>query len=169
MDARSFASWVEPLAARMRESRLQVIEFALSAPAGIWERPSVLEGWSNKDLLAHIGGGNDQMLQLILRPVAAGRPVEPAVLALDTDAENARAVAARGSWPLTRVIEELEAGGEEMQDLLSCLTEDDQELRPGGATWTLGGLFRAVLAEDHDTEHLTQLRAALAVSDRGPR
>src|SRR3990172_8160338 len=54
---RTFATWVEPYAAQLRENREQVIAFACSLPAEAWDRPSPLPGWTYKDLLAHIGRG----------------------------------------------------------------------------------------------------------------
>lgn len=160
MTAVRFASWVEPVASQMRSSRRQVIDFARAAPPEFWDRPSVLEGWTNKDLLAHLAGGNDQMLQDILRPVVAGKEVDPKVLEPDTDGENARRVDERRSWSLERLIDALERDGAEMQDLLSRLEESARDIKPGGASWSLEALFRAVYKENHDIEHLEQLRAA---------
>jgi len=161
MAERRFARWVEPLASQMRDSRAQVIAFARSAPAGIWAKPSPLEGWTYRDVLAHLAGGNDEMLQKILRAVVSGQPVDPAVLDPDTDGENADGVAERRGWPLERLFEALEADGTEMQELLAGLKESDKDIRPGAASWTLEGLLRVVHEENHDLEHLTQLRAGI--------
>jgi hypothetical protein len=165
MTGARFASWVEPVAAQMKESRRQVVDFARHASKEVWDRPSVLEGWSNKDLLAHLAGGNDQMLQDLLRPVVAGEQVDPRVLEPDTDGENARRVEERRSWTLDRLIEALERDGTEMQDLLSRLAEPDKDVRPAGASWTLGDLFRLVQEENHDIEHLTQLRRGIEATN----
>jgi hypothetical protein len=156
-----FASWVEPVAAQMRASRQEVIEFARARDESFWQRPSAVPGWANRDLLAHIGRGNDQMLQDILRAVVAGRDVPSKVLEPDTDAENERMVAERRAWPVQRVISELEETGDEMQGLLCALRDDHAELHPAGASWDLRGLLQVVLAEDHDREHLEQLRQGL--------
>jgi uncharacterized protein (TIGR03083 family) len=161
MTTRTYASWVEPVARQMRAARLEVLDFAKSAPAGFWARPSVLPGWTNKDLLAHIGGGNDQMLQKILRHVVAGEAVPAAVLEMDTDAENAAGVDERRDWSLARITAELQDGGEELDRLFGQLKETDAGLHPGAATWNLGGLFRLILEENHDLEHLEQLRQSM--------
>jgi hypothetical protein len=157
---RSYASWVEPVARQKREARRQIIEFATAAPASFWSANSVLTGWTNKDLLAHIGGGNDQMLQKILRRVTAGEPVAAAVLEMDTDAENAAGVDERRDWSLERVIGELREDGEELDRLFAGLKETDAEVHPADAGWALAGLFGVILDENHDLEHLDQLRAA---------
>jgi hypothetical protein len=156
-----FAAWVEPVASQLRESRREVIEFVRARDAFFWPKPSVVEGWTNHDLLAHIGRGNDQMLQDILRAVVAGREVPNEVLEPDTDAENERRVAERRAWAVQRVISELEEAGAEMQELLAGLRAEHAELHPAGASWTLEGLLQVVLAEDHDREHLDQLRQGL--------
>jgi hypothetical protein len=125
-------------------------------------QPSPLEGWTNKDLVAHLAGGNDQMLQKILRAVVSLYPVDPAVLEPDTDGENATGIAERRPWSIEQLIEELERDGAEMQDLLSRLQEADKVIHPGGASWSLEGLFGVIHKENHDLEHLTQLRLAYA-------
>ncbi len=51
MTTRTFAPWVEPIAARFRESRAELLEFARSLPSEAWSRPSPNTGWSCKDLL----------------------------------------------------------------------------------------------------------------------
>jgi hypothetical protein len=142
----------------MRASRQEVIEFARARDEAFWRRASAVPGWANRDLLAHIGRANDQMLQDILRAVVAGLEVPPEVLEPDTDAENERRVAERRAWAVHDVIEELRETGDEMQELLAALRDDHAELHPAGASWDLRGLLQVVMAEDHDREHLGQLR-----------
>ena len=161
MTTRTYAPWVEPIAARFQESRAQVIDFARSAPRQIWDRPSPLDGWTYKDILAHLAGGNDQMVQKVLRAVVAREPVDPSVLALDTDAENARGVAERRGRSVDDLAANLEADGEETRDLLSRLGEDDKELRQANIPMSLGEFLHLVHAENHDLVHLEQLCTAL--------
>lgn len=161
MTERSFATWVQPTAARLRESRTRVLEYARSLPAEAWSRPTGNEGWTCKDILAHIGGGNDRMFQKILRSVLAREPLDPALLRVDTDAENARGVTERRSWSVVKVIAELESTGEEIQELLSGLHEDDKDLHQDEFPMSLGEFLHLVYEESHDLEHLAQLRKAL--------
>ena len=161
MSARTFAPWVAPIAAQLREGRTQVLGFARSVPAEAWARPSPLEGWTCKDILAHLAGGNDGMVQKILRSVVAREPVDRSVLATDTDAENARGVEERRGWSVEELIAELEADGQESQELLSRLTEADEDLRQDDLPLGLGEFLALVHAEDHDGLHLAQLRTAL--------
>jgi uncharacterized protein (TIGR03083 family) len=160
-DARSFAEWVVPVAAKLAADRAAVIEFARSVPPGDWSRPTGDPGWSCKDILAHLAGGNDQLLQTILRAVTAREPVAAAALDPDTDAENARRVAERRPWTVGQLIAELVRDGDEVQQLLSRLSDDDRARSQPGSDMTLGRFLRIVHDERHDDLHLRQLRQAL--------
>ena len=161
MITRTFAPWVEPIAVVLRENRAQVVAFARAQPLEAWERPSPLEGWTCKDLLAHIGKGNDQIFQQLLRMVVAGAPVDIAIFAEDTDEANAREVSARRDRPIEDVIAELEESGAEVQELLAQLTEEHEHLRQEHPPFIFKTFLPWVLEEAHDLEHLAQLRAAL--------
>lgn len=164
MTTRTVAPWVEPIAASLADGRAQVIAFARSAPPDSWGRPSEVEGWTNKDVLAHIGRGNDQVLQKLLRSVVAGDRVDMAMFAADTDEANARGVEERRERAIDELIVELEEAGEEIQELLAQLRDDDEHLRQEAPPFVLKGFLQFVAKEAHDLEHLAQLRAALEVN-----
>ena len=44
MTDRAFASWVEPIAEQLRESRVQIADVARAAPPAAWKKPSPNEG-----------------------------------------------------------------------------------------------------------------------------
>ncbi len=161
MTERTFAPWVEPTAVRLRESRTRTLEYARSLPADAWSRPTGNEGWTCKDIFAHIGKGNDQMFQAILREVIAGRHVDRSIFALDTDGENERRVEERRGRSSAEIIAELEESGDEVQELLSQLTDEHEGHRQDDPPFILSGFLRLVLNEDHDEEHLAQIRTAL--------
>lgn len=75
----------------------------------------------------------------------------------NTDAKNASRVAARRDWRISRLIEELERDGNEIQVLLSKLTDEDQNLYIRGLSMNLGQFLRVVEQERHDEEHLRQM------------
>jgi hypothetical protein len=158
---RTSAAWTEPLARQVRQDRQRVLEFAHSAPADFWHRPATNDGWTNKDLLAHIGRGNDQIVQQLLRGVVAGERIDTAMFAIDNDAANEEAIAARRDRTVADVIAELDESGEEMQELLSQLTDKHEHLRQDDPPFDLAGFLRLVAEERHDIEHLHQLEAAL--------
>lgn len=154
MTERTFALWVEPIAAKLRESRAQVADLARSIPSGAWSQPSPLPGWTYKDLLAHLAATED--LRAVLRAVLANEPVDASVFG---DARNAQQVEERRGCSVDELIAEVATGSEETQELLSRLTEADENRRQADIPISLReGL---ALFSDHDQEHLPQLRAAL--------
>lgn len=157
---RVYARWVEPIARQLASDRSELTRFVRRAPAELWSRPAGDGDWSCKQLLAHLAGGNDQLVQTVLAAVVAGTALEPSQLEPDTDAENARRVAERASWSVEALLAELERDGEEVQSLLARLRDEDEAARPGGWRITLGHFLRIVERERHDHEHLAQLRAA---------
>ncbi len=167
MTVRTFASWVELVAARTRESRARVLEYARARPEDVWATPSPLDGWSCKDVLAHIGRANDQMFQAILREVIAGRHLDRSIFAVDTDGDNERLVEERRERPVGEIVAELEESGDEVQELLSQLSDEDESYRQEDPPFILSGFIRLVHNEDHDEEHLAQLRTALAAQRIG--
>lgn len=161
MTTRTYAAWVEPIAVRLREDSAQVVAFARAQPLEAWERPSPLEGWTCKDLLAHIGLGNDQIFQQVLRMAIAGAPIDTAVFAVNTDEANAREVASRRGLSVHDVIVEVEESGNEIQELLAQLTDEHEHLRQDRPPFILKTFLGFALKEGHDLEHLAQLRVAM--------
>ncbi len=162
MTERTFASWVEPIADKLRSDREEVLAFARNVPSDVWDKPSGLEGWTCKDVLAHIGKGNDQIYQQLLRQVIAGGRIDTAIFRdVDTDAENAAGVAERRSLSPEEVIDEFEEAGEEVLDLLAQLTEDHEHLRQEDPPFILKGFMDLIDKESHSIEHLKQLKIAL--------
>lgn len=162
MPERMFAAWVAPIAAGHRRDGVKVLEFARALPDEAWGTPSGLDGWSCKDVLAHIGKGNDQLYQQLLRQVIAGGKVDTAIFRdVDTDAENAAGVAERRSLPPAGVIAEFEEASEEVQDLLAQLTDEHEHMRQEDPPFVLKGFMEMVMKESHSIEHLKQLKKAL--------
>ncbi len=157
MSDRTFASWVEPIAAQLRESRRQIADVARSIPDEAWGGPTLLEGWTNKDLLAHLATG-DWVCQTVLRAAVANEPLDMAAFA-DIDAGNARRLEERAGRSVEELIAEGEAKGAETQELLARLTEADEERRQEDAPMSLGEYLR--MFPQHDQGHLAELRAAL--------
>ena len=162
MAERIFASWVEPIADRQRSDRAEVLAFARSLPEEAWSTPSGLEGWTCKDVMAHIGKGNDQLYQQLLRQVIAGGKIDTAIFRdVDTDAENAAGVEERRGLTPEEVVKEFEEAGEEVLDLLASLTEEHEHLRQEDPPFILKGFMDLTDKESHSIEHLKQLEAAL--------
>ena len=154
---RTFAPWVEPIAREMRESRAEILEVARAVSSEVWGQSSPNEGWTYKDLLAHLESSD---LRLVLQPVVAGEAVNASVLALgDADSANARLLEERRQRSSDQLIGELETQGKETLDLLARLTEADEGRRQDDIPFSFTDGLRIFL--QHDRLHLEQLRTAL--------
>ncbi len=159
MAERTYATWVEPIAAKDRESRDELLEFARSLKAEDWERASPLPGWTLKDLLAHLAGGTGKNFQTILEAVISRQSVDPAVLA-DPDERNQRDVEERKDSSVGELISEIETEAAAIDLLLSKLTEEHKDLRQDNIPMSLG----EGLSQDpggHYRTHLADFKAAM--------
>ena len=167
MAERSFAGWVEPIAQRDREGRAALLDYVRSAPTNIWEQPSLVDGWTCKDVLAHLAGDTGKWFSHMLHAALDGQQLDRTRVGpgVDVDAINRRDVEARRTWSLAELITEIEADGEEQEELLSRLTDDHNEFRL--AEYMLSELLggnRSGNRGGHDREHLAQMREALEVA-----
>lgn len=163
MADRAYANWVEPIAAKDRESRTELLELVRTLSAGDWERPSPLEGWTLKDLLAHLAGGTGKNFQTILEAVVGRQQVDPSVLA-DVDAKNKQDVEDRKDKSIGELLSEIQGEGEAIDLLLARLTEEDKDLRQGNIPMSLG----EGLSQDpggHYRTHLADFKEALKGQD----
>ena len=161
MMTRTFAPWVAPIAEQLRQSRQEIARTAHRFLPEMWSMPSPLEGWTYKDLFAHLSTG-DWVCQTILRAVIANEPIEVDKVAnLDwVNAGNARLLDERAERSAEDLIAEIEVEGEETQDLLTQLSEADESRTQEGAPMSLGQYLRDAFP-GHDRDHLAQLKTAL--------
>ncbi len=160
MTTRTFAPWVEPIAADLRARRSQIVRIANQVPQEVWGLPSPLPDWSYKDLLAHLATG-DWVCQTILRAVVDNKPLEVATVANpDWVAQgNAERLAERSERPAGELIAEVRSEGEETQELLALLSDADEERTQEGAPMSLGQYLKGF--PGHDRDHLAQIETAL--------
>ncbi len=159
MATKTFAPWVEPIAARLRESRGQIVEEARTLPPELWPTPSPLQGWTYKDLLAHLAGDTGKISSEAMRAAVSGRRGLASTFADGGDVWNARDVEERRASTVAELVAEIEADGEDWRELLSHLSEADEEAQWPGFPVRLGEYLRILAA--HDSDHLAQLRTAL--------
>ncbi len=162
MTTHTFVSWVEPIAANLRESRADIVALARAIPSEAWKQPSPNEGWSYKDLLAHLAVG-DWLCQTVLRAVVANEPMDMASIA-DLDGRNERYRQERTERSAEELIAEVEAESKETQELLSRLTEADESRSQEDAPMKLGDYLRGF--PGHDRQHLEELRKGLEENAR---
>ena len=167
MAERRFAAWVEPIAQRDRDGRAALLDYARSAPSDSWQQPSPVDGWQCRDVLAHIAGDTGKWFSHMLYAALNGQQFDPARVGpgVDFDAINKRDVEERRNRSVAELIAEIEADGEEHEELLSRLTDDHKEFRLAEYMFSelLGG-NRSGNRGAHDREHLAQMREALEVA-----
>ena len=69
MTDRTFAAWLQPSVAKRHAEEEEVLAFARSLSDDQWATPSGNDGWTLKDVMAHIGKGNDQLFQALPRHI----------------------------------------------------------------------------------------------------
>ena len=159
MTTRTFVPWVEPFAQELRSGRHEVVRTARKLLPEHWSLPSPLEGWTYKDLLAHLATG-DWLFQTVLGAVVANEPIDLALINADSvNAGNAQRVEERKATSVDALIAEVETEGEKTQELLSRLSEAHEGLTQGGAPMSMADALRAF--PGHDRGHLAQLKTAL--------
>ncbi len=160
MTERTFAAWVEPIAEQLQESRTQIVEVARSIPVEAWTRASPNQGWSYRDLLAHLAVG-DWVCQIVLHALTTDEPLNIGeVASLDWVSQgNAERLKERESHTIDELIAEAEAEGDETQELLARLSEPDESQTQEDAPVNLGDYLRGF--PGHDRTHLAELRTAL--------
>lgn len=161
MTTRTFAPWVEPFARKLRESRDEIARTARKLLPEHWTGPSPLEGWTYKDLIAHLAGDTGKISSATFRAAVTGQSALDCTFLDGGDAWNARDVKERRGRSVEALIAEIEADGAVWQDLLSEVKETDQDMRWSGFPMSLGEYLR--LLEWHEDEHLKHLRTALEV------
>ena len=166
MPERQFASWVEPIARRDGDARIELVAYARSVAGEAWRRSSPLDGWSCKDVLAHLAGDSGKWFAYILESVLDGNPLDDgrAGPGADVDAINARDVRERGDRPVAELIAEIESDGAAHLERLSRLAERHGGVRLEPYSCSLAEFLGHNDAGDrggHDREHLAHLRSAL--------
>ncbi len=149
------ASWTQPIAERLEQSRRGVEQVASQIPTENWEKPSGYAGWSFKDQLSHIGDSHAR-LQSVLRAILGGRdPDFSQFLRIDEINEEDR------RRNLSVPVEELQtAYAERSQETLRVVSElTDEHSNFSLGPMTLGQALQGFAM--HDSAHLEQLKKAL--------
>ena len=163
-ETRTFAAWVEPAARELREGRGEITRTARKFLPEMWTMPSPLEGWTYKDLLAHLASG-EWVFQTMLRDVLGVEKSLPKKATMEYVNEgNAQRLAERKDTSVEELIAEIATAGETTQELLSKLTDDidPQSVawqRPNGDPVTLEQWIAGF--PQHDVTHGAQLKTAL--------
>lgn len=148
----------------MRESRIEVRRTAEKFLPELWTMPSPLEGWTYKDLLAHLASG-EWVFQTMLRDVLGIEKGLPKQATMEyVNDGNAQRLAERSETSVEALITEIETAGETTQELLSGLSDANDPTavvwhRPNGDPVTLEQWITGF--PQHDVSHGAQLKTAL--------
>jgi len=164
MTERTFLPWVEGPAKQMRESRIDVRRTAEKLLPELWTMPSPLEGWTYKDLLAHLASG-EWVFQTMLRDVLDIEKSLPRQATMEyVNDGNAERLAERSDTSVEALITEITTAGETTRELLSKLTD---EIEPSTVVWRRPNGDPVTLEQwitgfpQHDVTHGDQLKTAL--------
>jgi uncharacterized damage-inducible protein DinB len=156
-DAAAFASWVEPIAMRYRESGAAAVALARSLRGDELTRPTGDAGWSVREELAHMAASEADFVAT-LGAVVRDETVDASTFA-DIDSRNARNLAARSERSPAEIAAELEQESAELNRLLTQLKAEDAARTPDGMPFSLEQLLTGYSM--HSPYHLGQIRAAL--------
>jgi uncharacterized protein (TIGR03083 family) len=157
--SKTYAAWAEPIAAETLGGAEELLAFARSQPADFWDGPSALEGWTRKDVLAHLAGDTGKVSASAMRAAVTGQPFEnPPDFKDGGDGLNARDVAERRSRSVAELIDEIARDRREWGELMAQLKDADDDARWDGFPLTLGQYLR--ICAPHDREHLEHIRGA---------
>ena len=146
------------LLARLVAERAGLLASLLGLEEQALTAAQVLNGWTVKDMLAHVAAW-DRWEERTMRAMVAGE--EPDLMAVeDVDAANEALVAAWRDQPLAAVVAELERARASWVAWLGSLSVE-AFFRPrsyGGYDWTFASVPLRV-QEEHDREHAGQVAA----------
>jgi hypothetical protein len=128
----------------------------------------VIDGWSIKDMLAHIASWHHRLLTWL---DAAIRNAEPAISGPDNveemDALNAQFYQENKSRPLDEVLTEFRTTHQQIMDIIQVMREEDL-ISPQRFAWTQGSPLWQLVAGDtyeHYQEHRKQIQEWLATTN----
>ncbi len=166
MSQTRFAPWVKPIARRDREGREELIRFARSLSKESWLLPSPLEGWTCRDVLAHLAGDTGKWFERFLQSVLRDQRLDAERFGpqRDPDELNAMDIDARRNHTVRELIAEIESDGRKHEEMLSSLTDDHEHHLLAHYSYSLGEFLRNREAGNrggHDREHLAHIQAAV--------
>ncbi|HUS14404.1 MAG TPA: ClbS/DfsB family four-helix bundle protein [Chloroflexia bacterium] len=157
------------LLARMHAGRAEWDALLGQVPEERLTEPALADGWSLKDLIAHVSA-YEQWTADQLRAAGRGeremviRPQDPpADEPYDMNANNARIYAANRDRPLAEVLAESPLAFQALVDAIEALPED-LLTGPDRVAWTRGGSLLDIVPEqsyDHYAQHAADVRAFL--------
>ena len=128
--------------------------------------PSPLEGWTCRDVLAHLAGDTGKWFANILRSVLVDQPldVERFGPQADPDVFNTPDIDARRNNTIKQLMTEIESDGRTHDEMLSSLTEDHEHHLLAHYSYSLSEFLSSREAGNrggHDRQHMADIQAGL--------
>jgi uncharacterized protein (TIGR03083 family) len=149
----------EILKKELQDARDTLLETMDSIVEGDWAKPTSVEGWTVKDVVAHLAYNQPTQPRLI-RNVLDGKGGTPANF--DLAYFNRRGIEKQQGKDVPQLLAELAAGHAETLKLLDEINESDLDTQGNHASagnTTLEQIFRTIAR--HDREHTAHIREAL--------
>lgn len=150
------------IVADLTAAREGLLQLAGGLAAADWQRPAYAEGWTVRDILAHLTAAEPGNIT-IARRILNGE--EGFVPEFDLNRWNARQVAKRQERTVPELLNDVAEARQETLHLLDSLTEEDlskQGRRTTGEITTVEGVFYQIAR--HERAHTEDMRRAVAGS-----
>jgi uncharacterized damage-inducible protein DinB len=157
MSAAHYAAWVEPLAARDRNARVEAVRLARSLDDASLKLETGDAGWSVRDELTHMAAADPDLVSL-LRAILAGQRPDTSVFA-DIDARNAQHLDEYQGRAMSQIADELEHNQAALDELFAQVTDADETRQPVGIPFPLRRLIEGYSM--HHAYHVQQIQNAL--------
>jgi len=148
------------IAAALTATRDQLQAITSGLQEADWQRPTPNEGWTIKDVLAHLTASEPGLVVMARRIL---NDEESAVAGFDVHRYNQRQVEKRRERSGAELLDDLAAARQETLALLAELSEaqlDKPGRRTTGEETTLEGVFRQI--SGHTETHTADIRRTLA-------
>ena len=150
----------DELLKRIDDSRADLTAVLAKVPSGRMLEPALSNGWSVKDMLAHLGAWETRA-EYLYRSLASGKDPEDTIT--DFNVFNANTYNANRDKPLAEIQQTEQAAFLKLRTVAQTAPEADL-FDPARFPWTGGGEFASIIAAntfDHYAEHLPDLNTWL--------
>jgi hypothetical protein len=155
MTEQTFAPWVEPIADRIEQSRIEIQQTCREVSSDAWAGASAYPGWSYKDHLAHLPYAHRGLHDVLQAVIDGGEPDFSRFLRIDDLNEENRQE--HLGTPVDDLLTAFVAESAGTERLLGELTPEHADVRFG--PMTIGQALQGFAM--HDMAHGEEMRKAL--------
>jgi hypothetical protein len=145
----------------LNETRKDFLETIEGIPEESMLEAGVVDGWSIKDLLAHIALWESELVKLLWETSMGASPTTAHFKRLSVDKLNERWYQENKDRPLERIMADFEGVRKQTLRRVEAFTDEDLT-EPGRFPWLKDAPLWKWIANDsfeHESEHLVQIKA----------